>query len=281
MALAALLGADVHFHSWRYFGELKKLQPRRASPLFLEALIATCVVGRIRPSRTVRSMKELRALRDAAGEQAQFVRFETQLKAFLGANALSNHELGRQTFSGLDHTGIWAQVAAHITALRGLGYEVFLNSGTLLGVTRDKKLIDHDDDIDLAVILKAHGPGAAAAEWRQLKQTLSSAGLLDEQNTTDPAIYKLKTHEGCEIDLFPAWSDGKRMFVFPHTFGELADEDVLPLGRCSVSGQPVPALPEKMLGVNYGASWRKPDPYFKFNWVRARRSFAEFLEALK
>ncbi|MGR3615904.1 MAG: hypothetical protein ACU0BB_07660 [Paracoccaceae bacterium] len=280
IAYAALMGADIPFDAWAYYGELKYLQPKRATASFLEALVATCVVGRIRPSRTVRALQTLREIRSKAGKEDRFFDFERQLKIYLGTEGISNHGVGKQTFAGLDHQGIWAQIGSHISALNRVGYDVFLNSGTLLGVTRDGKLIDHDDDADLALVLKAGNVEEAIVEWKELRQTLEELGIRDHGAKNNPAIYKLKAKDGCEIDLFPAWIEDGKFHIYPHTTGNLDEADVLPLGRCSVSGEPIPAEPEKMLAVNYGAGWKEPDPYFKFNWLRARRTFSGFLEGL-
>ena len=41
------------------------------------------------------------------------------------------------------------------TALTELGYDSFLSYGTLLGAVRDHDFIEHDDDVDMAVVLKS------------------------------------------------------------------------------------------------------------------------------
>lgn len=276
MAFAALHGVQGPFDAWHYYAELKKLKRNPPSILFNEAMVATCVFGQLRPSGTVRALSDLKAQRLDAGQGAEFEAFE----ALLGARIPTNHAYNGPTFETMNHDRIWGAVGSHIEALGQMGYQCFLNSGTLLGVVRDGKLIDHDDDVDLALILQSDNEADAAEEWRQLWARLGELGLSGTGGLDTPGIYKLKGQDGCEIDLFPAWVKEGRMYIYPHTYGDLSADDVLPLTPCGVSGRPMPAEPEKMLAVNYGPGWREPDPYFKFPWSQARTRFKGFLEAV-
>ena len=49
-------------------------------------------------------------------------------------------------------------------ALKDAGHKVFLNSGALLDLVPDGKLIDHDNDIDLGIIKGAGDQDAVVAE---------------------------------------------------------------------------------------------------------------------
>ena len=282
IALAALAFGDSGVNLWRCYAEAKRMKvPKRLRAEALEALIGLAVAARIRPSGTVRAINTLRALRHSQGQELKFKSFEALFQRSLGTIRLTNHEYRTQTFQDLDHAAIWDTVGQHIATLHDRDYPVFLNSGTLLGVVRDGKLIDHDDDIDLAVILHSNTPEEAAAEWKALTADFYATGLLDELSFGDPAIIKLLPVGNIQVDLFPSWISDEGVHVYPHTNGELAKSDVLPLRTCDISGNPIPAEPEKMLAVNYGKGWREPDPYFKFPWARAHRTFAAFLNALK
>lgn len=276
MAMAALHGVEGAFPAWHYYAELKYLRRNPPSPLFLEAVIATSVAGRLRPSNTVRALSVLKKRRIEADERALFDAFE----AFLGDRIPTNHSYESKTFQNREHAAIWGAVGDHIAALEGMGYRCFLNSGTLLGVVRDGKFIDHDDDVDLALILNATTEAEAVEEWMALWQRLVDLGLAGAGGLDTPGIYKLKAQDGCEIDLFPCWISEGDVYIYPHTYADLTVDDVLPLRACDVSGCPLPADPEKMLAVNYGDGWREPDPYYKFPWTRAVSRFKNFLRAV-
>ena len=278
LASAELSARSGALKARKLYDRLCTLKRRPLSIEWLEAVIMVNAIGRMHPARTNGFLNKLRDKRAREGNPEAFAAFDASLRAYLLPGKLTNHAYLDSTFEDLDHGAIWSRVRDHLGALGEMGYEVFLNSGTLLGVVRDARLIDHDDDIDLAVILKAGSAVEAAGEWVALKKALSARGLIDGDNAYRLGdIHKLTPAGKVEIDLFPAWIEGGRVHVYPHTFGELAAEDLLPLAPCPVSGLSTPAAPEKMLALNYGAGWRDPDPLFKFPWGAARVRFADFL----
>ena len=282
IALSAMTFGDEGVNLWRCYAEAKRMKvPRHLRAEALETLIGLAVAARIRPSGTTRAIKTLRALRQSQGQEKKFTSFEALFKRSLGNVRLTNHGYRAESFQDMDHATVWAKVGQHIDTLDERGYPVFLNSGTLLGVVRDGKLIDHDDDVDLAVILHAETPEDAAAEWKALTADIHAKGLLDVASFGDPAIIKLLPIGDVQVDLFPGWLQGEDVFIYPHTSGQLTKDDILPVQTCAVSGNPIPRESEKVLAVNYGDAWRDPDPYFKFPWSHAQRMFSVFLEALK
>ncbi len=280
LCLGALHEKARNLKIWRIYGELKAIKPKPVSAAWLEATIATLALGRVRPTRAFNLLRRLRDLRLEAGEEAAFERFEALVQTSLAPLRLTQHGYDAHVFGTLDHATVWEQVSHHLAALSGEGYRVFLNSGTLLGVIRDGALIDHDDDIDLALVLRARSASGAAREWRALEDTLRAINLLEDTQDA-PEIYRLKPAGKTRIDLFPAWSEHGSFYVYPHTHGTLATADVLPLRICERTGHPLPAKPEAMLAVNFGPGWSVPDPLFKFPWAEANTQFAPFLEALR
>lgn len=182
-----------------------------------------------------------------------------------------------------DPQEVWGEVTAVLDALRGLGREAFVVSGTLLGLVRGGGLLAHDDDVDLAVVLGSSAVTDVAAEWVDLKARLGADGLLDPAFDNDGKHHcRVRVHGGVDIDLFPAWLDGDRVFVWPHTHGDLDRNDLLPLAHREVGGATVttPRDAERMLALNYGPDWRVPDPTFRFDWQRAKARFADFVALL-
>ena len=280
IGLAELYGKSGKVDFWKYYGELHELKRRPLTAEWLEAAVAFGVIGRIRPARVTGYLKKLREKREKMGQIEAFESFDGLIRDYLHPTRLTNHGFTGGTFSDINHQTVWEQVKGHLSALSDQGYEVFLNSGTLLGVVRDKKLIDHDDDVDLALVLKATNAEDAAQEWAELRNTLERLKLFDSENFKDAPIYKLSPIGETQIDLFPAWIEAGRMYVYPHTHGVLDASDVLPLRICELTGHALPARPEKMLEINYGEGWRHPDPLFKFPWASANKAFEPFLKEL-
>lgn len=280
IALAEIAAGDTGMDAKSYVKELRLIEAPNDSIPWLEAAVMLAVVSRTRPRLTLRRLRRLRKLYEAQGTPSAFEQLDDRINRYLYPARLTNHGYSTHNFEHIEHDAVWAQVSAHLSSLKANGYDVFLNSGTLLGVIREGKLIGHDDDIDLAVVLKAQTPKAAAQEWQALRGVLEELGLFHSEVEESKAIYKLTPAGSVEIDLFPAWSDGSDAYVYPHTPGTLATRDMLPLQPCELNGQAIPASPERMLASNYGDDWRTPDPFFKFNWSHANRLFADFLEEL-
>lgn len=280
IALAEILSKEGGFNHKSYFAELDEIK-RRPHPLeWYEAVAMTCVIGNVRPGKINSMLNKLNYQRRLNNQPEKYDSFEQSLRKYVYPREFTSPVMARNLFYDLDHKSIWRTVEGHVGTLRDMGYEVFLNSGTLLGVVRDKALIAHDDDVDLAIVLKAKSEKKAAQEWMELRDILEKAGLLHTVKEKNPAIFKLTPAAGVNIDLFPAWQNNGKFFVFPHTYGTLEIEDVLPLKLCDVTGHPIPADPEKMLVENYGAGWQIPDPHFEFPWIQAKAKFSPFLEGL-
>ena len=170
-----------------------------------------------------------------------------------------------------------------VTVLQRSGIEVFVNSGTLLGAIRHQDFLKHDDDIDLGVIMKSSDDRQVAKEMVCLHQRLSSSIDLPIKTCFRSPVLKIKLKSDIVVDLFPTWVRDDRVYVWPHTFGELEKSSLFPLRSVSIAGQdfPAPADPEKMLVLNYGSNWLTPDPHFVFPWRQAREKFKIVLKAYR
>tara|TARA_R100000935_G_C2838075_1_gene169319 strand:+ start:2546 stop:3511 length:966 start_codon:yes stop_codon:yes gene_type:complete len=276
-ALNYLHGKAERFRTHRISKRLDELQPKPITIEWLEAAILVRVAKRTQPTRTVNLMGMLTRKRAEQEEVQKFKDFEDQIAIYLHPYHLTHHAYTKARFSEADNTLALNHIGQLLERLEDMGYQAFLNSGTLLGVVREGRLIEHDDDIDLAIILKARTGTEAAREWVALLTQLKNIGLLGEARSGQNQIYKLNSVGEFEVDLFPCWIDGDKVFVYPHTFGDLERSQLLPLQKDAASGYPIPADPNSMLEINYGANWRISDPYFIFPWPQQKRLFQAFI----
>lgn len=183
-----------------------------------------------------------------------------------------------------DEKKVWSDIEKLHSVFDKIGFECFINSGTLLGAIREGTLIAHDDDVDLAVILKCTTFSEAAREWINLKSKLANMGILNKTFSKNTLSHcKIGEAGGASVDLFPAWIMDDRVYIWPHTYGEIYTQDLLPLKTITLNEKTVkiPQSPEKILRINYGANWTTPDSSFKFNWTAALKKFDQFLNSLK
>lgn len=220
----------------------------------------------------LRALRRIYRKRERLG---MYPRYVDLLNFAIAPMVFGNHGL-TQKFADLDLTpDFWTALNAFLADLDTKFGPTFLVSGSLLGLIREGRLLPHDDDLDIAIMMPATNAQEAAAQWAEIRQQLKDDGLLNEGMTATARLPILKSIriEGVPTDLFPAWMEGDKVFIFPHTFGDLEKSDVLPLIKDENFGVPIPKLPEKMLEINYGAGWRVPDPAAKLDWARWNKNF--------
>jgi hypothetical protein len=154
-------------------------------------------------------------------------------------------------------------------------------SGTLLGIHRDGKLIDHDDDIDMAYYSSCRSYEDIVKEQNSIILYLNSQGY-NCKNTNHVQI-QCELSSGVDLDLFPAWVEGENMTMSPLPINHIKTTDVFPLGTIKFQGfsLPVPKDINKMLVANYGPDYNKPDSNWRFDWPRANQEYRGFIEEQK
>lgn len=195
---------------------------------------------------------------------------------------LPNGNAYTENFRGVDVDQIMAQCGELAARFSDLKLEVFANSGTLLGIVREGTLLEHDNDIDLGVLLKARSFEDAAQEWIALTDKLIDDGVGVSRSKWSKVTLKLQKIGAFGVDLFPAWLDvDDRVYVYPHTFGLLTRDQLLPYDLHGATGLHLPADAEAMLECNYGDGWRVPNVGWGFDWKTANARFEPFLTAIE
>lgn len=248
---------------------------------WLEAMLLLDVAFRQNPAQAFERLRILQARYQVLGTPELFTLLWVELQGLMHPHTLCDH--GYLTgLASREPAKVFAELGALLRRLSGYGLRCIVNSGTLLGVVRDGTLIGHDDDVDLAVLLAASTAADAAAEWKQIRIRLRDAWILDREFERKGLPHcKLGRVGGVSVDLFPAWIEAGRLYVWPYACGELAEADLLPVGTLAVGDVklPIPANPDALLTCNYGAGWRTPDPAFRFDWQQAYGRFQTFLAA--
>jgi len=182
-------------------------------------------------------------------------------------------------FAAQDKSKTANELLKLVSELHDEGQQVFINSGTLLGAVREGSFIGHDDDIDLGLILNAANVQDAVNEFISVYKLLASKLEFEIKTSFNSPVLKITLPSDVVVDLFPTWIMNDKLFIWPHTFGELDKADLFPLKAMALNGVefPAPAKPEKMLALNYGQGWEKPDADFVFPWREARSRFRSFL----
>ncbi|MEC7965235.1 MAG: LicD family protein, partial [Pseudomonadota bacterium] len=262
-------------------GELAEDHPELdKEPAFLQARILSTLARGGRARQAQKPLFRLFRAGIEAGQPETYQQFEQVLKYACPDPDQLEGLFFHRSFQDMDHDEIWSAVGDGIAKLQALGFQAFLNSGTLLGVVRDGKLIPHDDDVDLALVFEAESQEEAAETWHKITVQLADQGLLSPKPPRNPAMRKLTTEGPCNIDLFPAWVQAGQLYVYPYCCGDLAADHVLPTEVCPITGLPIPRNAPDVLAQNYGDGWAVPDPSYAFPWAQANRRFKAFRDRL-
>lgn len=261
----------------KLFDALEEVR-KPGDPAWVQAWIVLNCATRNRAFGTQRLMsrynKQCRK-RDTIDEFNEFLRYVQDDLGFY----LPNGSAYTESFRTVDVGAVMAKCAVLAEELAALDLEVFANSGTLLGIVREGTLLEHDNDIDLGVLLEARTHKEAAAEWIALSDKLIANGVAIERSSWSKVTLKLQKVGQFGVDLFPAWIDGDdKVYVYPHTYGALTRDQLLPYSLNAATGLHIPSDPEAMLVCNYGADWTVPNAGWTFGWKTANENFAEFLE---
>lgn len=250
-------------------------------PQWIQAWILLNCATRNRAFATQRLLSRYNRQTRKRGTEAEYYEFLRVVQDDMGFY-LPNGSSYTKSFRSADVPALMGKCQELATRLAELDLDVFANSGTLLGLVREGTLLEHDNDIDLAVILDARSEAEAGKEWIALCNRLIALDVAVARSTWSKVTLKLKDIGSFGVDLFPAWVGADdRLFVYPHTYGTLTGSQLTPLSVNEATGLKLPSDPEAMLASNYGEDWRVPNEGWTFAWKPANENFADFISAVE
>ena len=155
---------------------------------------------------------------------------------------------------------------------------LFICYGTLLGCIRDNDFIPHDDDVDVCFMSDEQGLDAAVREFRRVVKTLSDVGQKVQADNSAQFHWAL---EGTTLDVFMAWTEGDRLYMY-NAGGLFSRDHIYPLAKREFKGHEVlvPNDSEALLELIYGPGWRIPDPSFQWRVTAEVRAKMNELNAI-
>jgi SAM-dependent methyltransferase len=175
------------------------------------------------------------------------------------------------TFEGRSRADMTPLLEAMTTVLTGLeeaGAEPFIAYGTLLGAVREGDFLGHDSDADLGYVSREANPVDVIRESFRLQRALRRQGHRTYRYSGAAFRVDVMEDDGVRrgLDVFGGWFDQDRLYLMGEIGTEFRREWIHPRTTVRLAGRefPAPAVPEELLRVTYGDSWRVPDPAFHF-----------------
>lgn len=237
---------------------------------WLKAAVVFCASEGIEPRPAWMLLRELKAKLPPSDYRA----FKTDLTQIIFPMLITEHGYKR-SLASRDQVDAWRQIFEVEQTLAKMGYESFINSGTLLGAIREGRLLPHDDDADLGVIIPGETLDEVISNCIQLLLRLADINMISIWHVENGCKH-IALNTNLQMDLFPCWKVDGDMLAYPH--GRLAADKVLPLGKIDMEGHSlsIPNAAEDFLALCYGPDWRVPDDTYVYPWGRALSHFVEY-----
>jgi tetratricopeptide (TPR) repeat protein len=144
---------------------------------------------------------------------------------------------------------------------------LFVTYGTLLGLVREGRLLEHDDDIDVAFLSTGSNPQEVRRDTAHVVQSLAEAGFDVHVGRTIRALRNsARPSAALPIDIQPCWFERGKFWGYSRPI-RLTIDDMSPFDEIEFEGVKlaVPRRPEAFLQRHYGSTWLYPDTGFRYD----------------
>lgn len=155
----------------------------------------------------------------------------------------------------------------------------FPHYGTLLGLIREGKFIDHDDDVDLSIAIYDKNLKSVVNSYYDIVEQLIEEGHRVDLIETGQIQFRQKGSDGPLLDIFLTW--GINRLEFNSYFGVVGSlSKPLDFVEAELEGYKVkiPSLATEVIELTFGPNWKTPDP--SFVWQPPAR-VKEIMEEIK
>ena len=207
--------------------------------------------------RTAAAIDVFQSALDALAKQLGVPQYRVTKHGLIRANLLAESD------------AYLAAIDAFLNDLRTLDYQAFIAYGTLLGARRENAFLAHDDDVDIAVALRATNEADARLELRAVLKRLVPLGyrIKPVEKFSNVHVTK-KGHK--RLDIFPCWSEQGQSFLLMEKMKvrALPEQIIFPLAQIPFQQYQFacPADTDAFLAERYGASWQTPDKFHEWPW---------------
>ena len=237
---------------------------RTAGPHYVEGDLVRIVAGiYIGIYNNLQIFRDLQRLELSHEEIARFQQLITDKLLRRRRMEFNPHGIRRTfRFWSKDEKVQYLQFAVDVVGyLRELNDNVCLGFGSVLSIVRDRKLIPHDDDLDIIIGFEPKQASSITDGLQLVRRCLRRNGLKVSANYMGH-LWAYPPWGGPKVDVFVSIFEGDSIAWYPSRRGTLTRDIVFPAAQRSLMGiqRPVPRRPKAYLEKVYGPGWVSPDP---------------------
>lgn len=157
-----------------------------------------------------------------------------------------------------------------VQALRVVSDDACLFGGAALGLEREGRLLSHDDDLDILVVVDRSRYPDLGTALDQIAAVLERSGWVIEGYFFSHLWVKTRSGSAPTLDVFVGIAEGEQISYYPLPRRSLDKARMFPSVRRTLEGVEVPVPRDLVyyLESEYGPQWRVPDADFRLDWDR-------------